>query len=100
MTIDAEDMTASALLARDYPVDLLVVHSADLAIGWAKLKRLGIDANGKMRVVVLCESVRKDERRLAARHGVTVLSCQPGCEEQVLAEISAFQCSPSLESAQ
>jgi hypothetical protein len=91
MTVDVDDMAALAVLARDYPIDLLVVHSDDLAIGWAKLKQLGVDGENRMRVVVLCESVGKDERRLAANHGVTVLPCQPGCEEQILAEISALQ---------
>jgi len=100
MTINTEDMTASALLAQDYPIDLLVVHSADLTLGWAKLKQLGIEGESHVRVVILCESVNKETRRLAAKHGVTVLPYQPGCEEQVLAEISVFQQDPVLETDQ
>jgi len=89
LTVAAQDLTAAKLLSQDHPVDFVIVHSEDLAVGWAKLKVMGIDSESGVRVIDLCENMRKEEKRLAAKHGVSALPYRCGCEEQVLAEVSA-----------
>ena len=89
LPIVAQTLTDAVTLIQDYPIDAVLLASDLLDDDWAGLKKLGHGADNDLRVFVLCEHIRKKERRLADAHGVTVLSGQPENEAQSLAALTS-----------
>jgi DNA-binding NtrC family response regulator len=77
----AVGLGAAAEMIRDYRVDLVVVDSRVLGLGWVKLKSLGWTETSNLRVAVLSHEMQKVEKRLSETYGVTVVPYTPGAEE-------------------
>ncbi len=69
---------------RETSVDALVVSAAVLGQDWVELHELTVAARGDPRVIVLCDPLRKRERRLAEQRQASVVAYRPGGEEDVL----------------
>lgn len=91
MIVSPHDGVEIDSVISNYPVDLILAWGPDLGLGWGDLKKLGRGPVGPVPVVVLCEVVGKDERRLAEQHGALVLPYRQGDEELVLAELCSLQ---------
>jgi len=90
--VSAESMKEALTLARDYATDVIVISGESLGARWTELKGFGIGNGDTTRVMVLCDSVRKNERRLQdTHHGVSVVAYRKGKEEVVVDAIVASQ---------
>jgi hypothetical protein len=69
---------------REYLIDALVVSSTVLGRDWAELNELTVAARGDTRVVVLCDPLRKRERRLADERQAAAIAYRPGDEKDIL----------------
>lgn len=76
-------------LAHHYPIDLVVFAEDVLEKNWVALEQVDMTSNQDVLVFVLCERLRKKERRLAQVHGVLPLAYQSGDEESVVRTILA-----------
>jgi len=94
MIISQDDCRRLGTVAQNYPVDLILAWGPELGLGWSSVKRLGRQPGDETPVVILCDTVGSEERRLAKGHDVVVLPYRRGDEERVVAELSdlhAFQ---------
>ena len=83
----AETLTAAAQRLRDYPVDDVVVSAAGLSSEWSELEELELDPSAGISLIVVCEQVKENEKRLAETVGARVLVSGRGLEDQVVAGI-------------
>ncbi len=88
--VTTQGVGAAIGMLRGYRIDRMVVAEDVLAMSWSNLKLLEQEAEG-MRVTVLCENIRKTERRMAEVLGVDVLGYRPGAEAEVAASLLVYQ---------
>jgi len=98
MIVSQKEFEEIGPIAASYPVDLILAWGPDLGLAWSGLKKLGWDRSVPVPVVVLCEVVGRDEKRLAEHHGVAVVAYTRGSEEQVLHQLAAVAGDQVLES--
>ncbi|MFQ5590648.1 MAG: ATP-binding protein [Phycisphaerae bacterium] len=89
----AGSLKEAVALAHDYAIDVILVSSDSLTTRWAELKGFGVTGEDTTRLMVLCDAIRKNERRLEEAHGVALVAYRPGKEEAVLDAILASQAS-------
>jgi len=80
----AGSMNEAVALVRDHAIHAILLSSQSLTATWAELKQFGITGVDVTRLVVLCDAVRKHERRMEEEHRVTVVPYRRGREEAVL----------------
>lgn len=93
----AGTMKEAVALAHDYAIDIILVSSESLSARWAELKAFGLTGEDGTRIMILSETVRKNERRLEQSHGVALVSYRSGKEEAVLDAIIASRETPAGE---
>ena len=99
LPIVAQTLTDAVALTHDYPIDVVLLPSDLLGDDWAGLKKLTADANRGARVLVLCERVRRNERRMGEAYGVTVVTCQRDSEAELLSAFASATETPAPEYA-
>jgi signal transduction histidine kinase/CheY-like chemotaxis protein len=83
-----------------YPIDVAVFAENILKRDWIALEQVDMISNQNVPVFVLCDLLRKKERRLAQHHGVFPLAYQAGDEEAVVRTLLAAETALLQESIQ
>lgn len=91
LPIVAESLAAAEDQIRQYPVEVVLLSHQGLRDDWTRLEKLKLAAENHVHVMILCETIRRRERRLAETHGVWVLPYRPGKEEEVADFVTAFR---------
>jgi CheY-like chemotaxis protein len=96
-----ESVESAAAMTHDYATDVVLVPAGTLNNNWAELNTLRTDGNDeRMRIIVLCDALRKKERRLAEEHGVLAVTYRPGQPEELKAAIRPSEETLLVESTQ
>ena len=93
----AEGMVEAAARLAKHAADWLVISEHALSGGWPEIPRLQRAARYKARVVVLCDSIRKRDRRLAEEHGAALIPYSVGEEADVMDILLANETTPIPE---
>jgi DNA-binding response OmpR family regulator len=91
LPIAADSLTTAADRMRQYPVEVVLLTQACLGADWTLLKKLKLTTEDNIHVMILCDTIRRKERRLADSHGVWLLPYRPGREDEIVEFVSAFR---------
>ena len=87
-------------LVHHYPIDLVVFAEDILKRDWIGLEQVELTSNQNVPIFVLCDRLRKKERRLGGNHGVFPVAYEFGDEEAVVRMLLAAESALLQESVQ
>jgi signal transduction histidine kinase/CheY-like chemotaxis protein len=93
-----DSIVDAAVQTRQRPADALVLPEQVLGESWQQVIGLFDAAAGRPDVFIICQSVRKRERRLAEQNGVTPLVYRPGLELEVISKVAGQRVAREPES--
>ena len=91
MHLVAATWKEASSLARDYAADAIIIPSQSLAMSGTITKELRTTTANGTRVLVLCETLRRQERQWEDEAGITTVIYRPGREAEVVDAIMASQ---------
>ena len=87
MVITTRTIQEATSLVRDYTTDIVLVSEHSLSGEWAEIDTLHQESGGALNIIVLCEAVRRKERRLAAIRHANALPYRSGQEQEIVEEL-------------
>jgi DNA-binding response OmpR family regulator len=99
IALTTETKEEAAQLARNYPIDVVVLAEESLDSEWSAAAEILGDGQRHPRVVVLVRRIGRSQRRIAAERGAAVLVYERGGEAELIAEVTARPDRPAEEAA-